>query len=409
MSRIDTTLAPELRERYLAEVRSWLPAFLATATVERRDPLEHVEDLLRLEPGDLRRVVATHVLLTEAVAAFVQALPGALRAPVTNTERPRQQSRVLAGGVDWGATARARSTGSPLDGRYVTRPAVRAFDVPPNRVLRWAVAAVAREAALARVAVHESQPEWQQQVRAAAEAAGAARKVTWLRSVQSMRPLPGDLAMLRTSRRQFYRCILPAAADVLRRYESPPPDDVADLLVRRWFEPTRDWQLFELLILLRLDRTLAQGASREQLRLTHTRGPFSAFRIGSNVVRLWYQTWPASVGPSEQLEAAAHYGITTAGARPDIVVEVTTPTSTRGLLLELKATRSSEYLGGGLLQLLAYLRDRPALFQGQSVAWLVAPPAAPLTSRPAEGRALWAVDADGVAAAVADAVVAMCH
>lgn len=76
-----------------------------------------------------------------------------------------------------------------------------------------------------------------------------------------------------------------------------------------------------------------------------------------------------------------------------------TRTTVARQLLELKASRSGGTLGGGLLQLLGYLKDRPALFVTQPAAWLVAPPSTAFVSKDAKGRELWAVSSDEVASA----------
>src|SRR4051812_16852922 len=133
MSQIDTALDGALRSSYLDEVLEWLPAFLSGSSIERTQPLSDVAALFNLDELVLRRVIAVHVLRHPSVQRFVQELPRALRSPATSSERPRQFSRVLAGGIDWAATVRARATSSPLEVGYVTRSAVRVFDLPENQ------------------------------------------------------------------------------------------------------------------------------------------------------------------------------------------------------------------------------------------------------------------------------------
>src|SRR4051794_15222702 len=121
MSQIDTRLDPSLREAYLAEVREWLPAFLTGATVERTQLLDDVTQLFGLDRAVLKQVLAVHLVRHDAVSQFTDALQGGLRSPATTSERPREYSRVLSGGIDWAATSRARATSSPTDLGYVTR------------------------------------------------------------------------------------------------------------------------------------------------------------------------------------------------------------------------------------------------------------------------------------------------
>src|SRR3954451_19673623 len=82
--------SPADYQAMLAEVREHLPLFLAPAASERHDPLGDVQGLTGLHPEDLRRVIATHICLSEEVTAFVGALPDGLRRPVTSSIRPRE-------------------------------------------------------------------------------------------------------------------------------------------------------------------------------------------------------------------------------------------------------------------------------------------------------------------------------
>lgn len=410
MSSIDTSLGDSIRDAYLAEIQDWLPSFLSAASTEQLSPLENVVELLNLDAGDLRRIIAVHILLSDAIQDLVLALPRALRSPVTSSRRPRQLSRVIAGGIDWAATVRARSTGSPLDGGFVTRPGVRIFDVVENRILAWVLEAVTRQMALANPLIHgDPSANWLKRISHVGAVVATSQRTGWLRSVRPARPTAADLGLLATSRTLFYKRTLASAARLLRRYlDDPTPEDITELLIQRWFEPTRDWALFELVVLLRVERGLAAQGSRQRLRLTTSRSAFSTVLLpGGARVRLWYQSWPTTAGASEQLDAASHYGISTTGSRPDIVIEVELGGVSRGILLELKATRSAQYLGEGLMQILGYLRDRPTLLQREASAWLVAPAGAPMTSTGAQGRELWVVSADDVADAAVAAVASI--
>lgn len=410
MSIVDTSLGAETREAYLDEVRYWLPSLLSSASDERTSAIESVEALLHLDRTDLRRVIAVHLLLDESVQQFVASLRHALRKPMTRSERPRELSRVISGGIDWAATVRARSTGSPVEGGFVTRPARRLWDIEENRVLAWVLKTLSRELEFALAIVKDSKPAgWQASLANAGDAVRQARRTAWLGSVLAERPSAAAVAQLDSSRSLFYRNQVSRVAKLLRRYsDDPSPSDVVDLLARRWFEPSRDWALFELVVLLRLERALAGLGTRRRVRLLTVSSAFSVIDVApGQQVRLWYQNWPERAGASEQLEAAKHYSISTTGSRPDILIEVRTGGSSKGILIECKASRSSRYLGEGLMQMLGYMRDRPALFGREACAWLVAPAGPSFTSQHAEGRELWVASVDEVADAAIAAVSAL--
>jgi len=131
--------SPADYQAMLAEVREHLPLFLSPAASERHDPLSDVQRLTGLHPEDLRRVIATHVCLSEAVSALIGVLPRGLRRPVTSSIRPREVTQAVRGPVDWAATVRARAGSGADPTLFVVRPGRRIFDAPENRALAWAL------------------------------------------------------------------------------------------------------------------------------------------------------------------------------------------------------------------------------------------------------------------------------
>ena len=76
------------------------------------------------------------------------------------------------------------------------------------------------------------------------------------------------------------------------------------------------------------------------------------------------------------------------------------------ILIEVKASRNSQTLGAGLLQMLGYLKERPDFWPEETPAWLVAPESEAFEAGPAMGEPLWMVNADEVARAAADRLLA---
>ncbi len=411
MSKVDADLAPVERAAFLDEIRNHLPAFLSAAATEREDPVADVEDLLNLRKDDLRRVVAVHLALSAPIADFIAGLGEGLRHPRTSSERPLVSSQAVRGPIDWAATIRERATSGWDASRYVVRPARRIFDIPENRALVWLLERL--DAELRRVAPAESDPAtgvhgsgWFSRVVEMRARIQVARRHHWLRGVQSERPDARTMQALFASRTRFYKHLIPGAVAQLQRFveREPTAQDLTELLCSRYFEPERDWRLFELLVALRLARAISEqsAAKRKSRLLVGTgRAPYARYAMADgDEIRLWYQAWPHDIGVSAHEDARAHYEIDAGHARPDLVIQrVREGKTVDALLLELKASRSGGTLGGGLLQLLGYLKDRPALFATQPAAWLVAPPSTAFVSKDADGRELWAVNSDEVATA----------
>lgn len=408
MSEINRSLNPELRGQLLEEVRGFLPAFLGAAVEEQDSPVTAAAELLGMQANDLRRILAVHALLSEPVRAFINALPDGARRPIMASNRPRVAGRVVTSGIDWAATIRHRATSNPTEPEWVTRPARRIFDLPENRALSWLLQELVDRIASVRAPSGQASG-WSREIQYGNAVATRARKLAWLEGIPAEWPGDDVYERLRADRLGFYRSKVAPAARYLRGLlYLPTVQDIVDAVCDRYFEPTQDWKLYEIAVLLRISRALGEiGTRRGAVRMLDVSSrPFSRYQVSKDrVVNLWYQGWPHSSGDSELRDAISHYGTGQGGNRPDVIVElVDGGVATRLIVLELKASYAPGYLSSGFTQLLGYLRDRPALTSTSPSGWLVAP-YRDHTSRDPEGRALWLVSADNVASAVAATVL----
>lgn len=411
MSKIDSSMDPALRLVMLSEVQSLLPAFLSAAADERGGTLAAAEELLNLPKSALRRVLAVHVMLSSPVRELVAELPSGVRRPLTSSVRPRIAGRTVTSGIDWAATARHRATASPLGDIWVTRPANRIFDIPENRALAWVLRTLEERGSLAVPPGVRKAGVWGEEIRTMTGTVRKARQTAWLEGVPSAWPGEESYARLRADRMGFYQTRVTNAARYLRQIlVAPSAEDIVKALSERFFEPSQDWKLFEIAVLMRITRVLGEFCERvgKARQFGESgRGPFALFRINRDrEVRLWYQSWPPSSAPSELGDAVKHYKMSNGGNRPDIVIElVEAGTSVRVIILELKASDSGSYLSSGFSQLLGYLRDRPSLTTGPKSGWLVAPAGPSYKSKDPKGRALWVISSDDVAEAVKSVVL----
>lgn len=407
MSRIHAALSIDERNALLEEVRGQLPAFLSAATDEHVDPAGDVAELLNLDPRDLARVVAVHVLLSDPVRRFVSALREGIRRPLTASERIREPSRAIRGAVDWGDTVRLRATSGHSAPTFVVRSATRVFDLPENRALLWVIDRLLAEAALATAwtADEGSLGPWRDEIRAMTQELQRAKRTTWLRSVPPVRPDGHAVRRLGAARTRFYRIDLPECLEIVERFrERPSAVDVVELLTQRYFVPTRDWQLFEVAVSLRIAKAMNTVAARRRasrLLVGVGRKPFAGYILGDGSrVNLWYQSWPRSMSESVHRTVRSRYSIGGGDLRPDIVVEHLVHGESKCIVLELKASRSGTYLAEGVGQLLSYLKDRPTALAERPNAWLVAPRSDAFKSVDSDTLEIWTVAAEDVGAAV---------
>jgi hypothetical protein len=412
VSQVDTAFTHEERQEFKSELRTELAAFVSSATDEAIDPIDSLAILLDLSRQDLRRVALVHVVLSDAVRNFVRHLRQDLRTPSTSTERPRVVTQTVRGPIDWQATVRL-SVGQGLGTPYVIRPALRVFDTPENRALQWALnqlQAGMRGVPTIEGGVATTSTNWISEVGLMRSVIERAREVYWLRGLRSERPTPRTIARLGSSRRELYAVRLRSVIDQLFALEnSPTPEDLIELLLQRYFVPTRDWKLYEVLVALRVARALDPHAISRRFRLLENVGrvPFATFTFANGVVRIWYQSWPNTSGPSLQLRVIEAFQVQGQGTRPDVVVEILGRSQkASALLLEIKATKRGDYLTSGITQVLAYMRDRPLLFSGVRKAAVVAPASAAFRDCVPSGNSdVWVISGDAVGSWVREAVL----
>jgi hypothetical protein len=398
----DTHFSPTERQGFLDEVADYLPAFISSAATERADPVGDVSDLLNLRRTDLRKLLAIHLGLSAQVTSFAVSLNAGLRRPVISSIRPRVSTQAVRGSIDWGATVRGWASGAGA-AMYVVRPARRIFDTPEHRALAWVLGRLSQELQLVAGDPDTSQG-WRGRLRENLILIERARRHPWLVDVPAQRPDGAAWKRLRAARTSFYKIIIPDALRAVATWlEDPSPQDITELLSARYFEPKRDWQLFELVVALRIARAIgAVSASRRKGRIiTHSgRSPYATYILNDGAeVRLWYQAWPVAMTDSLYQRVRLRHKIEAGATRPDIVIERRNVTPSL-LLLELKASRDPSYLGQGIVQLLGYTKEYGTYLNEQACAWLVAPSSSAFSAAEPGADEIWVVDAERVAEAV---------
>jgi hypothetical protein len=402
------SLSPAEREALLAEVISYLPAFLRRDATEQEDPAGDVRELLDLADEDRERVVAVHICLDPDVRAFGAALERGIAHPLAGARPQAVVGQSVRGPVDWASTGRLRAMAPGERASFVVREPRAAHDAPENRSLAWILQ---RLESLLDAATHWPVDEpsdgeelkWSEKIDLLRSQVAAARRAPWLAAVRPEPPTASTLARLRRVRSSFYARFLRAAIESVLRLSEPTPTVLTEVLSRRYFVPERDSLLFELAVALRLARAFGEVSPRKRrTRLLVGAGKSTyarySFDDGSEV-RLAYQSWPDADQTVRQRLGARH-GLTVGRGFPDLFIVRKAEDGDDAAILELKASLNVDTLRGGLSELLAYLGDRPDLFAVTPAGWLIAPAGAPVTAADSDASfPLWIVSADEVAAA----------
>jgi hypothetical protein len=407
------SLPADERQLLIAEVRSYLPAFLRRNASLQPDPAGDVRELLSLEREDLNRVVAVHQCLAPAVLSFGEALEGGLRHPLSQQQLTAEVSQAIRGPIDWAATTRQRARAPAEVARYAVRqPSSSNYDTAANRAVVWLLGCLARlvdEAMFwsTKKPVQDVGPGWAGRIEILREQVAAAQQIPWLSRLRAERPTAWVLRGMRAARSSFYAQDLPAAIESVLRLNEPSPEALTAVLSERYFQPDDDGTLFEVAVALRLARAfedLSPKERRTRLLMGDGRSSFArfAFDDGSEV-SLAYQAWPDGQETMRRTFVKRHgIGKSPRDSIPDLII-LRRGAREDAVILELKASSDAPYLRRGLQELLAYLADRPDLWGEQPAAWLVAPSSEAFTRADADDSfPIWVLDAGGVAEAATD-------
>ncbi len=386
----DPNFSREQQDLLTKEVQNYLSYYLSKSSSVIPNPLANAAQLLNLPSKDLAYLVEVHFCLSPIVKEFLESLPQGMRRPVTVTDRPRVVSQQVAGPIDWGATMRLRAISGETDSYHVTRPALRIYDSPENRALRWAVEKLDR-LFTGVIGADASSSEigdaaWTKEVERRKTSLINALRVGWLQSVPLTlhRPDVHTRMRLEATRLPMYRTYLGNLLVGLDRYIYEQSNDaVAELIAKRYFRPNLNWQLFEVAIALGLAKKIADaGGKWSEANLLvggASRRPFATFIWeDQSTIKLWYQRWPeADVSYSHLRAVMEHHALEGHGSRPDIVIErFSNGERVDLILLELKASNNHGTLAEGVLQLLGYLNDQRWMTcvprkSNEPFAWLV--------------------------------------
>jgi hypothetical protein len=280
----------------------------------------------------------------------------------------------LRGNPRWDRTILGRLSGALPTSKYVTRTAHRSFDLPENLLLRWLVEHLT---ATIRDIGRRIGPEGlHTRLRLMSARCEEALRHHWMSDVPRTTILtPQMLTSAERHRRGEYR----QAAELARTRNLLSSRDrdqrwhaILMLLAVGWLEPISDDDLFELyslvLVLDVLSNELGLGSPVEYGLLLRERRHVALFETESGVVRVFFDQSPAAalgIQGHYTMVRDAHYGITGAERRPDILVSFDPLDKARPsqrIMVEVKKSTDGRYLSDSVYKAFGYLYDFQALW-----------------------------------------------
>ena len=294
--------------------------------------------LLQMPASDIRTLAQIHFVLSSEVRVLLEAMPTVVKRLTTTTANETETSTErIRGPIVWSETFAARAaTGMP--NAFVTAPTHRAYDTPENRLLAFALSAIAEMG---------RRTGWG---RSSSESAGAEvrRRITeaqrWqsalpLRDVSTALPRRSDVNRTRTGRRRRqYEPAINVHALYERYIRRLDRAAIRTTVEKHALVVSRDSVLLELMSCFSVIRALRrQGWQAPTNSLLRTPLVFQGTR-GNETVAVFYQHAPTALTTGSRYRKVQqdHAFKATGGLIPDLVLRYLGPQGVRWVLVEVK-------------------------------------------------------------------------
>jgi hypothetical protein len=373
-----------------AELASRLWTYLSADAI-RSDLPAAVEDIWRLEPGEIHQLAAVRLAGSPMAASMLDAAQRILHElPSSLARSTLELSGSVRGPVVWQETRRRRlrTADSTL---FVCQPPERRYDTPLARLVSLALRQLLRAAEFAPPLSGGGQLAVQ--IRENSERARDLLRNRKLDEVRRVDVVPQrTLTALR--RRPDAGPLIDFVQDARGALDNADPEALVEVIATQLFAPATDDSLFELLAGFGLIEAL-ETLGFESLRTSAMRGThrtFAHLARGDLAVEVWWQRSLWDVSPTADVETSQYRsildkaGMRRSSLRPDFTIVCS---DGRTMVVEVKHTLRGEYTPErqGIVDALAYVQDAATFFAGQSephalvVAWNA-------TGRPAPAKVI---------------------
>jgi hypothetical protein len=353
------------RDATLKELKAELWRYLSSAAHPEMIAAT-AEGIWGLQRGEVKRLVATHQLLSESTCSMLDTVEWLLPRMPANTRLVDQELvGMIRGPVDWTRTRQLQAASGDRT-RFICMPPDRHYDQPLSRLIafvlrgcRGLIEVASLHGARGPVAMRLEEIELQSR---------RLQQNVKLRGVPAVLPSMSQLASL--DRRYHIEGVISFARAYVDTFERLEPTLVRQVVEEHLLAPANDATLFELLTGCRIVRELERlglvvvGAS---LIEPGAGSPLARLQHGSDEVQVWWQRGTLRfVNLDEGLYAQAlkDSGFNAPALRPDFILKFRP--SGRVVLVEVKYTESEDSpVHSGVKDVLLYLMDARSFFDNQ--------------------------------------------
>ena len=345
-------------------------------------PRQIVCNLAQLNYHELRLLQRIYFLLSETVQRSVrESTPCLLRRLVQSTDRVTTELKgSVRGNVDWSLTIKRRlSTGFNNRTVFVTRMAVKTYDLPEMQALKYLLTQINRLCGEVLGVIPEesealpyqhNKKKWRDEIRSLYHLTRTFLKNAYLREI-GLPTTVTDLMLqrVRCARNAEFKRVYESLRLYRRLFIQGEYGTLRDCFAQGVLKPLNRDTLYETYILFLTMESLEQaGWRREHLRLIgFGSGAVVCYRHGPTMLRVYYQTLPVAFAENSlYTDLMRKYSIDARLRRPDMLLEFNADKQDFKLV-EVKRTRNKHYIVESVYKVLGYLKDFEKCFEPEQM------------------------------------------
>jgi len=327
-----------------------------------------LKNLTGLTDAELNHLKIVHFLLSEEVNELIEELPKLLRNLSHSTHKELVESRgIIRGRIDWNMTFKERySQGFNDPSLFVCQPSIKMYNLPENQLLKfilWKIRSLRENIKLEiteELIDAEEWKNWQDKiVTRYLKVKKISRNVYFQQINLPLSIKPKTVQKAYRHRNQSYDKVAECYELYEKLFITNDQDVLKELIENQTLEPLNDDKVFEIYVLIKLLDILDKSSGNLKLGLLKPNLDYTAEYISEDInICIFYQKTPTDLKDTSKYKSIFNfYDLQVRVRSPDIVLKVKTNDNEYYQIIEVKRTKSRNYIVDSVYKVLGYIND----------------------------------------------------
>lgn len=337
-----------------------------------REALPNLEVLLKSLTGltdeELNLLKTVHFLLSDEVERLIIELPKLLRNLSHSTNKELVESRgIIRGRVDWNMTFKERySQGFNDPSLFICQPSIKIYDLPENQLLNfvlWKIRSLSEKIDLEiseELLDAEEWKNWQDKIVTIYLKVKKISKNIYFQQISIPRSIkPKTIQKAYRHRNQSYDKVAACYELYEKLFITNDQKVLRELIEKQTLKPLNDDKLFEIYVLIKLLDFLDKLPGKLRFGLLKPDLDYTAQFVSEEMnICIFYQKIPSNFKNISKYKSIFNfYDLQVRVRSPDIILGIITNENEYYQIIEVKRTKSRNYIVDSVYKVLGYIND----------------------------------------------------